>query len=367
LRRFLFIFILLFLAAALFRAGGVVRAAEKTKDIRAVVYCAPVREGAITKTITAYGTVIPSPGAVKTLSLPYQSQITDVYVNEGQTVKKGDRLLRIAPGPDAVLALKEARLENEAAKKELGLVTQRFSLKLATNQDMTAAKKALDQAGVRLKHLEDQGIAVERFVTAFFDNLPEPASELIVKRVFAGRGAVVPPGSPLLEIVAQNGREVRLGVEPEDISLIQAGQETAISFVNRPDAASVTGKVRAVSRMVNPATRLLDVFISLPSNLSAMLNEYARGVIRVSSKKGLLVPRSAVLPEGKGHVVFTVRGGLAKKHIVKAGLEEHGEVEISGGGISRGDMAVVLGNYELTDGMAVRVMKSGAAPGAVTN
>jgi RND family efflux transporter MFP subunit len=319
-----------------------------------------VREGVITKTITAYGPVIPSPGAVKTLSLPYQAQVADVYVNEGQAVTKGDRLLRISPGPDAVLALKEARLEHAAAKRELELVMQRFSLKLATNQDMAAAQKALDQAGVRLKHLEDQGIAVDKFITASSDNLPEPASKLMVNKIFVGRGAIVAPGSPLLEIVTQNGREVRLGVEPEDISLIQAGLETVVSFVNRPDAPSVTGKIRAISRMVNPATRLLDVFVSLPSNLSAMLNEYAKGEIRVSSKKGLLVPRSAVLPEGKGHVVFTIKDGLAKRHVVSVGLEDHGEIEISGGGISRGDMAVVLGNYELKDGMAVTVLKAAA-------
>ncbi|MGQ9745594.1 MAG: hypothetical protein ACUVQV_06365 [Dissulfurimicrobium sp.] len=63
-----------------------------------------------------------------------------------------------------MLALKEARLEYATAQRELELVTQRFSLKLATNQDMAAAQKALDQAGVRLKHLEDQGIAIDKFI-----------------------------------------------------------------------------------------------------------------------------------------------------------------------------------------------------------
>ena len=148
MRRFLSIFILLFSCAAFFCAGAGLCAAGNKADVQAAVYCAPVREKIITRRITAYGTVIPSPGAVKALSLPYQVQVTDIYVNEGQTVRKGDRLLKIVPGPDAVLALKEARLEHEAAKREFALVTQRFSLKLATNQEMAAAKKALDQAEV---------------------------------------------------------------------------------------------------------------------------------------------------------------------------------------------------------------------------
>lgn len=362
MRRFLFISIPCLLVVAFFWSEGGLCAVANTVNVQAVVYCEPVREGIITRTVTAYGAVIPSPGAFKILSLPYQAQVTDIYVSEGQTIKKGGHLLRISPGPDALLALKEARFEYEAAKKELGLVKQRFSLKLATNQDMAAAQKAFEQAGIRLKHLEDQGIAIDRFITASSSDFPASVSEFTVGRIFASRGATVAPGSPLLEIISKNGREIRLSVEPEDISLIQVGQKAVISFVNRPGAVSVIGKVRAVSRMVNPATRLIDVFVSLPSDLNVMLNEYAKGEIKVSSKKGLLVPRSAVLPDGNVHVVFTISNGLAKRHIVKTGLEERGWVEISGGAVSKGDMVVVLGNYELTDGMAVRVMRLGPQP-----
>lgn len=367
MRRFWSIFILLFLVSVFCLSDMETCAVENTGDVQAAVYCAPVREGIITKQITAFGTVMPSPGAVKTLSIPYQIQIVDIYINEGQMVEKGDRLFKIVPGPDAVLAFKEAQLEYETTKKGFELVMQRFSLKLATNQEMAAAKKALEQAEVRLKYLEEQRIAVDRFLTASSEYLPEPVSKLMVNRIFVVRGAIVAPGTPLLELVAQNRREVRLGVEPEDVLLIRAGQETAVSFVNRPDASPVLGKVRAVSGMVNQATRLVDVFVSLSPDLDIMLNEYVKGEIKVSSKKGMLVSRSAVLPEGKGYVVFTIKDGVAKRHLVKIGLEDRGEVEISGGGISIGDMAVVLGNYELTDGMAVKVMKSGIAAGAMTN
>ncbi|UKL13702.1 efflux RND transporter periplasmic adaptor subunit [Dissulfurimicrobium hydrothermale] len=333
--------------------------AGRLADVRATVYCVPVREGIVTKTITAYGTVIPSPGAVKVLSLPYQARIAEIYVNEGQVVRRGEPLLKIAPGPDALLAFKEARLEYEGAKKELGFIDQRFSLGLATNQEVAAAKKTLDQAAARLKHLEDQGVGAERLIRVPVNG---PA-EWTVNRVIAGRDAVVQPDSFLVEIVAQNGLEVRLGVEPEDASLVKTGQSVAVSFVNRADARPIVGRVRAVSKMVNPSTRLLDVFVSLPSSLGVMLNEYVRGEIRLFSRKGLLVPRDAVIPEDKAFVLFTVKGGLAKKHIVKVGLENDGEVEVMAGDILKGDMAVVLGNYELKDGMAVTVKEAaGSVP-----
>jgi membrane fusion protein (multidrug efflux system) len=70
------------------------------------------------------------------------------------------------------------------------------------------------------------------------------------------------------------------------------------------------------------------------------------------------VPRSAVLPEGHSHVLYTVREGHAFKHLVKVGIESGNRVEVSGGGLRPGDLAVVLGNYELKDRMAVKLESS---------
>lgn len=51
--------------------------------------------------------------------------------------------------------------------------------------------------------------------------------------------------------------------------------------------------------------------------------------------------------------MFTVNNGHAVKHIVQLGLQSKQEVEVMGGGIKVGDMAVLSGNYELKPGMAV--------------
>jgi hypothetical protein len=65
------------------------------------------------------------------------------------------------------------------------------------------------------------------------------------------------------------------------------------------------------------------------------------------------VPRSAVLPEGDKHVLFTVEKGRAVKHVVRIGLENADAYQIMGTDLRAGEQAVIEGNYELSDGMAV--------------
>ncbi len=86
-----------------------------------------------------------------------------------------------------------------------------------------------------------------------------------------------------------------------------------------------------------------------------MLGEYILGKITIASAQGLIVPRAAVLPEGNRYILFTIKDGHAVKHIVQVGVENEREVEVIGRDIRPGDPAVFLGNYELKDGMSVKV------------
>ncbi len=313
----------------------------------ASVKASPVRKGTISETVVAYGTVVPSPGRIKTLSVAYESQIRAVYVTQGQEVFRGDRLLEIGPSPDTILKLETAINNYEAARERLRQTRGRIKLKLATNQELLQAEQTLQQARLQLKSLKERGIAKRITIFAHAGG--------VVARLLVHKDAIVPAGSPLMEIVDQGAMEVRLAVEPEDVHLIGPGHKVFMIPVNRPRQKEVIGKIRAVSRSINPSTRLLDVFVTVPSPPPLMLNEYVWGKIIVISRQALLVPRSAVLPEGGHFVLFTVKDGRAHKHLVTTGLESAGQIEITGDHIGAGDMVVTLGNYELKDGMKVKV------------
>jgi len=83
--------------------------APDANDQVATVQVVPIREGTITENITTYGTVIPAPGAVQTLSLPFESRVRRIFVSNGQRVSIRKILLEVDPSPDTRLQVEEAR------------------------------------------------------------------------------------------------------------------------------------------------------------------------------------------------------------------------------------------------------------------
>ncbi|MDA8168630.1 MAG: efflux RND transporter periplasmic adaptor subunit [Nitrospiraceae bacterium] len=312
----------------------------------ASVRVAPLKMASLSAVITAYGDVIPAPGAVQVVSMPYETRVSRVMVSSGQKISKGDALLEIEPSPDTLLKLEQAKNSYEISKQNLDHVKQLFSLKLATNAQILKAQEVFRRASLQLESLRNRGVDGKRVVRASASGL--------ISSVQIQEGAIVPAGNPLAGIIAQNRLEVRLGVEPGDTRRLASGRPVSLSYVNEPGKEKVEGGIRKVSRAINPATRLVDVFVTLPKSAGFLLGEYIMGRIETASSYGMTAPRSAVLPEGGGHVLYTVVNGRAVKHIVQTGLESGNQVQVSGGGLKPGDEAVVLGNYELEDGMAVK-------------
>ena len=109
-------------AIYLLTVGGSKKVGDNKLDANkpvALVETEPVKAGMITERITVYGVTIPAPGAVQTVSVPYESQIKNVMITNGQLVSKGDALLEIEPSPDSNLQLEEAKNNYESSKLSL--------------------------------------------------------------------------------------------------------------------------------------------------------------------------------------------------------------------------------------------------------
>ena len=324
--------------------------ADSPQGVVASVEVAPINIGTVAQEITVYGTIVPAAGAVQTVSVPFESRVRRILVTEAQQVSQGDALLEIEPSPDAKLQMEQAQSDYETAKKALGYMQQRFDLKLATNDQLLQAKQILEQAQAKRESLRRRGVDGLRTVHA--------AVAGVVAKVSVQEGAIVPAGNSVVELVAQNRLEVRLGVEPEDIDKVKLGQNVTLTRVNIPRSEGVIGHVRKISRAANATTHLVDVFVELPSSSKFLLGEYTRGKIVIASTKGLVVPRSAVLPDKGHYVLFTVKSGRAQKHTVRVGLQDEKNVEVIGNDLRPGALVVTLGNYELQQGMAVKTEKA---------
>jgi multidrug efflux pump subunit AcrA (membrane-fusion protein) len=112
--------------------------------------------------------------------------------------------------------------------------------------------------------------------------------------------------------------------------------------------------------MVNPDTRLVEVMAAIPEHQTGhfVLGSRIIAQFHLPTHSALVVPRSAVLGDGANAYVYRVEQGKAHRIRVTTGIEQSNDIEIRGqtsGEIKAGDSIVTLGNYELQDGMAVRM------------
>jgi membrane fusion protein, multidrug efflux system len=315
------------------------------------VQVAKVERKTITENVIVYGSVVAQPGKTHSVSVAFETRVRHILVAPGQFVQENDPLTEIEPSPAAQLQFQQAKNAADAARKELKQVQDRFNLKLATNQDVSAAEKTARDAEAQLTALQRAGAGGDNRIHADVSG--------VVAKVNVQDGQIVPAGNPLVEIVAENEIEVKLGVEAEDLSAAQVGAPITIFPMNDPSASKVEGSIRLVTRRIDPTTRLVDVYVSLPEGTKLLLDGYVRGEIQRTEKDALVVPRAAVLPnESRGYEVFTVVNNHAVKHNVKIGAENSNELQAIADDLHEGDPVVVVGNYELEDGMAVEIPKT---------
>jgi membrane fusion protein (multidrug efflux system) len=323
-------------------------APDADKSGTASVTTAPLREGKLAQTLTAFGSVTTQPGAVEIFSVPYECQVSKIEIAAGQPLEKGTALVDVKPSPGAKLALAEAQSNLESAKKDLEQTQQRFNMKLGTNSDLLQSQQAVKLAQLRLDSLNQQGTG-EDHRTLSTDNVG------LVAKVDVQQGQIVSAGNPLIETIARDQVEVRLGVEPTLVASLTVGQLVELYPSNRTSDEAITGKIRLITQRVNPDTRLVDIFVT-PDNRDALLLEgFVRGEIVTQTKTALIAPHDAVLSDDEGLLVYTIKDGHALKHLVTTGAHNDKEVAVISNDLHPGEPVVVQGNLELEPGMPVTI------------
>lgn len=312
----------------------------------AKVVVTPIVRKTLSEKVIAYGSVIAQPGKSHAVSLPFETRVRHILVAPGQMVAAGEPLVDFQLSAATQLLMKQAEKAVETSKKQLKQTQQRFDLKLATNQELGLAQSAADGAELQLQSLQKEGIS---------ETVIRSALAGVVGKVIAQDGQVAAAGSPFVDLVAQDEIEVKLGVEYKDLGALKTGAAIALTAVNNPDGGKVEGVVRLITHRVEVTTRLVDVYVSLPPQTGLFLDGYVKGEIAKQAPNALVVPRTALLPADGGFSLFTIHDGHAVRHIVKAGVETDGEIQIIASQLHEGEDVVTVGNYELEDGMSVEI------------
>jgi membrane fusion protein, multidrug efflux system len=152
-----------------------------------------------------------------------------------------------------------------------------------------------------------------------------------------------------------------VGVVPARAAAIAPDDTATVTLVGGTE--SCTGKVLVRGAVAEADTGLVPVDIALPPG-KLYPGEMAEAVITTGQVHGYVVPHSAVLVNDSGapYVVQAI-DGTAKKVPVRV-VGAHGDEDVITGALNSRAPLVLTGNYQLDDGMKIRLSDPPAAKSA---
>ena len=289
-----------------------------------------------------FGSVVFSPAAVDHLSTLFAAQVDSIAVQKGQHVLKGQALLSLSPEPGVVQSYVQAQNQLVLAKQNLVQQQQLLAAQLATQQAVDDANKSLKDAEQALQTFANEG-ADKAHLT-----LTAPFSGT-VQQLAVAAGDHASAGTQLMSLAMDARLQAQLQVEPQDAPRLHPGLSVRLGDVFSAGDQD-KGTIDIVAHQVDPTTHKINVIVRLASNSTMLAGTPVHAHITVSSESVLAVPRAALLNDTRGSFIYVVAHGKAHRIPVQAGRESSGWIGISGD-VSPGMHVVVLGNYELQEGM----------------
>jgi len=298
------------------------------------------------------------------LGFRVSGKVLERLVDAGQTVKRGQTLMRIDPA-DLKLAA-HAQQEAVAAARARALQTAedeaRYRDLRGTGAISASAydqiKAASDAAKAQLNAAEAQA-EVARNASRYAELVAD--ADGVVTETLAEPGQVVNPGQVVVR-VAHAGRREAIIQLPETLrpTLGSIGQATLFG----KEGVTVPAKLRLLSDSADRLTRTFEARYVLEGELAnaplgtTVTIQIADGR---AAQGGLQVPIGALFDAGKGPGVWAISGEPAKvswRPVEIKRLDDDG-ARVSGQ-LKQGDRIVALGAHMLREGQQIRVAGQGA-------
>ncbi len=282
-------------------------------------------------------------------------RITEIRVQVGDTVKKGQVLARIADdtvaseqaeAKAAVAELEasaaEAKANAERARdlREKGFYSAQLNTQYQTALHTAQARLAAGQARLQAASLRLGKTAV----LAPDDGVISARSATV--------GSLTQSGQELFRLIRGGRLEWRAEVPSADLARVRPGMPATLTS---PAGQPVTGKVRAVAPSVDPQTRNGLGDVDLPPTAAVRAGMFARGEFELGRSPAVTLPQTAVvLREGFAYLFRLEGEDRVVQTKVTLGRRNGERVEVLSG-LPAGVRVVESGAGFLADGDAVKV------------
>ena len=291
-------------------------------------------------------------------------RVTEVLVNVGDIVKKGQTLARInaetvqadiaqvrAAVAEAEAVLAEARTNAARSRNlaEKGFISPQAATQTATLEQTAAARLAAARAKLQA---EEVRLAQTQVIA--------PDDGTISART-ATVGAQTQPGQELFRLIRGNRLEWRAEVPEAELDALLPGMPATVRL---PSGDDIRGRVRTVAPTVDPLTRNAIVYVDMPASPAnpARAGMFARGDFDLGRTSALSLPQTAVVQRDGFSYVFRVDADhRVAQTKVTVGRRTGERVEIVGG-LETQTAVIASGAGFLADGDPVRVVDTQPSP-----
>ena len=241
-----------------------------------------------------------------------------------------------AIGAASQMEIDQAELQMQTA------VATRNSTLSQLEAGMQSAKSNVEQLATVLENVDSQG------------NVIAPSSGTLVT-MNAVENGFVSSAAPVAIIDGVEQMKVTVSVSEALVPKLAAGGKADVTVSAIEQSFEAT--IRAVEKAANMQTKLYNVTLAVPSDVSGLLaGMFADVTFHTDvSENTVVAPTEAVISSGGSQYVFIVENNTAKQVQVTTGLTGNGVTEITSG-LEPGMQLVTVGQAYLTDGTAVRIV-----------
>ncbi len=277
-------------------------------------------------------------------------QVVAVLYTSGQTVAKGDVLVKLDDAPEqAQLALDQARLAE--AERALGRDAKLLQIAGASQAQFEQAQA--DMAEAKAQVTLDNAMLAQLNITAPF------AGTLGIRKI--SQGDYVQQGQPVAQLTQTGPLRVLFSVPQTEAGDLKLGDPFTLAVASLPAGAnSVPGRITALSPQLDTATNARAVEGVITGESGALLPGMY-GVVTLQTgmpQPALTLPATALNDDTLGRFVYVLDPGANGAYTLRAVYvtefgQSGGTAVIGVAGLNAGQRVVAVGGFKLEDGDAV--------------
>jgi len=296
---------------------------------RTVIYApdvavAEATDGQIVRTVHGPGTVQSRFPVV--VSPRITAALTELYVDQGDRVRRGQRLARL-DGRDLAARLATARtglaLARSNQQRTLALFERGFAAQAAmdvTNAGLRAAQASEREAAAAMSYTE---------INAPFDG--------VITARTAELGHTSGPGDPLFRLVNPEALWAVTRIDESVVGQVSIGQTATIELRTGERHAGTVARIALES---DAAARELEVDVAFDRPLTRFaIGQEAEVLILAGEERGVVIPASAVFQRSRERGVLVIVDGRARFRPVETGAAD-GDRVVARTGVAGGELVV---------------------------